>query len=121
GKMDPFIDLVVDSQRFRTKTVTGGGRNPAFNQTFRFNILDGCKFLQIEVWDEDAVNNDHIGSCRVPLDKAFTTGIDDQWFELVTRSGKSAGQVHMCLNFAPRVRSTSHTLAPLTHSPVLID
>ncbi|KAI9164625.1 hypothetical protein H9P43_008484 [Blastocladiella emersonii ATCC 22665] len=121
GKMDPFVELLLDTQRFRTKTAKNGSKAPAFNETFRFNVIDGCTQLRLDAWDEDTVSNDHIGSCLIPLDVAFAKGLHDAWFDIFTpHKHKPAGKVHLCMSFTPRTavqQPGQQPAAPAHHVP----
>lgn len=103
GKMDPFIQLRCDSQTKRSKTCYGGGKNPTFNDTITFNIIDGVNQVHLDVFDEDTMSNDHIGIATVDLDKAFKTNTDDLWVPIRRpKSGKPAGEVRLVIYFKPR-------------------
>jgi hypothetical protein len=37
-------------------------------------VLPGATILNVEVWDEDAINDDHIGDGTINLDPIFKNG-----------------------------------------------
>lgn len=54
--------------------------------------------LQLDVYDEDVVSNDRIGSCNIKLTALCVTA--DEWFE-IQHKGKSAGRVRLITRFKP--------------------
>jgi Ca2+-dependent lipid-binding protein len=46
--------------------------------------------LQVEVYDEDTVSNDRVGSVNIKISALCTNGGIDEWFEIQYK-GKTAG------------------------------
>ncbi len=40
GKQDPYCQISVGGQRFRTRTAIDGGKNPVWNETFSANVIN---------------------------------------------------------------------------------
>jgi hypothetical protein len=98
-KQDPYVKLFLDSQQIRSKTHSGGGKNPVWNQKLYLNVLPGQNVLRLEAWDEDAVNDDLIGEGTIPLDTVFKCGQYDTVIDLRTKKGSNAGQIRLLLTF----------------------
>ncbi|EPZ32192.1 C2-domain-containing protein [Rozella allomycis CSF55] len=84
GKMDPYINLRIGSQKWRSKTVTGGGKNPTWNQSISLGVITGTEALFVEAYDEDAGKDDFIGSGSINLADAVRLGTLDTWINLRT-------------------------------------
>ena len=69
GRQDPYCVVTCGSQTFRTRTAKDAGRNPVWNETFRFNILNENEVVLL-VKDEDVVRDDVIGTARISLARA---------------------------------------------------
>lgn len=82
------------------------------------NHLYGQDILHVDVYDEDSVKDEKIGSVRIDLRdlyekgsmrffgkilfKDFLLGHIDQWFELTGKSTlHSHGQIHLILDYQP--------------------
>ena len=134
---DPFVQLYLDDKRHSQKTKTKqDAKTPQWNQTFilsvfflifffsrcfsrRFsNHLHGQDTLHVEVYDEDSVRNEKIGSIGINLNDLYEKGSLfscprweschfssfpghlDQWYELSGKfSLRSQGQIHLILDF----------------------
>jgi Ca2+-dependent lipid-binding protein len=61
--------VTVGSQTYRTRTATDGGRNPVWNETFRFNVINENTVL-VKLMDEDTMaRDDLLGQCTISLAK----------------------------------------------------
>ncbi|CAF4220046.1 unnamed protein product [Rotaria sp. Silwood2] len=98
---DPFAVLYLDDAHYKQKTKTKqNSKNPKWNQSFVFNHLYGQDILHVDVYDEDSVKNDKIGSVEIDLRPLYEKGHLDQWFELKGKLGLSShGQIHLILDF----------------------
>ena len=52
---------------WRSKTDKGGGKAPNWNEKHSFDIIEGDDRLQVQVFDEDTVSDDLIGSVAIDL------------------------------------------------------
>lgn len=98
GKQDPYCLLTVGGQTLRSKTATDGGKNPVWNQTFKFNLINEND-LVITCKDEDVSADDLIGTGRAQLARARTAGTDRQSVPMMSKNGKQHGHVQITLNF----------------------
>ncbi|KAG2449211.1 hypothetical protein HYH02_005958 [Chlamydomonas schloesseri] len=98
GKQDPYAVLKVGSQQFRTRTAVDGGKNPVWNETFRFNVINEND-VELIIKDSDVSADDYIGTARVSLAKAREHGRDTQQCAVHSKSGKQHGFVQVNLTF----------------------
>jgi len=82
-----------------TSLFTDGGKNPVWNQTFKFNIINDNS-VTIEVRDEDVGKDDTIGHCQVSLAKVRSYGRDTQQASVMSKSGKQHGFVQVSMTFS---------------------
>ncbi|TKR64184.1 hypothetical protein L596_024763 [Steinernema carpocapsae] len=93
GKSDPYCEIQVGSQIFRTRTINND-LNPIFNEHFEAVVdqASGQK-LRIELFDEDSTGSDEeLGRLSVPLDMIRQSGVLDRWFHL---EGCKHGELHI--------------------------
>ncbi|KAG2432133.1 hypothetical protein HXX76_009059 [Chlamydomonas incerta] len=78
GRQDPYCVIRVGGQTFRTRTAVDGGRNPVWNETFRFNVPHpGDDVLEVVLKDDQLIEHDAtLGAARIPLAKAREMGAD---------------------------------------------
>jgi len=56
------VKLYIGGQYHRSSTCQGGGKNPHWNDTFFVTIpFNSDPTLRVEVWDDDAVEDDSVG------------------------------------------------------------
>ena len=95
GKQDPFAELSIRLQKFKTKTHEDGAKAPVWNETTTMDILDTSEVMKVQVFDEDITSNDLI--CEGEIDLAGlcedNKSVDD-WFPLQYK-GKQSGQIHL--------------------------
>ena len=87
GKMDPYVNFQLAAgtnvrNKWRCKTIPGGGKNPSWNDRRNFDVVEGDDRIQCQVYDEDAASDDLIGSCSIDLNTVFSRGMRDEWFPL---------------------------------------
>lgn len=78
---------------------TDGGKNPVWNEQFRFNIINENS-VSIQLMDEDVTLPDLIGNARIDLAKARTYGSDAIQAPVISKSGKQHGFIQVALSFA---------------------
>ncbi|KAK0419418.1 hypothetical protein QR680_014133 [Steinernema hermaphroditum] len=97
GKSDPYCEIQVGSQIFRTRTINND-LNPIFNEHFEAVVdqASGQK-LRIELFDEDSTGSDEeLGRLSIPLDMIRQAGVLDRWFHL---EGCKHGELHIKVNW----------------------
>ena len=53
GKQDPFAEIGIRLQKFKTKTHTDGAKAPVWNETATMDVLDLTEEMTVQVYDED--------------------------------------------------------------------
>jgi hypothetical protein len=97
--------VYLGGQMHRSSTCQNGSKNPHWNDTFYFTI-QGDPMLRVEVWDNDAVEDDMIGAGSYNLMQYLNQGIDTTskcssysvWVDLFY-NGRSSGRICLGLQF----------------------
>lgn len=99
GRQDPYCVVVCGAQKFRTKTATDGGTNPRFNERLTMNIGNEQE-LNVQIMDSNTLMSDSlIGSCKVPLARAFQIGYDDTPAAVLNPKGKPRGTLRVLVQY----------------------
>lgn len=62
------------------------------------NHLHGQDHLHIDVYDEDSVKDEKIGSVKIDLKELYDKGQIDQWFNITGKLGLiTHGEIHLIL------------------------
>ncbi|KAJ6229617.1 echinoderm microtubule-associated protein-like elp-1 [Anaeramoeba flamelloides] len=103
---DPYCFLKVNSQEFRGKVVFQSTQ-PAYNQVFRFGIIDFEETLRVEIFHlETFLNDPSLGYIEIPL-KSLKTLKRQQKFHLLKNGEK--GQIELKLEI---VSAPPQTFSP---------
>lgn len=100
-RQDPYAIVRCGGQQFRTRTHVDGGRNPVWNETFTFQIINDNS-LELTVMDADVGRDDLIGTATVSLARAREQGSDSVQAPVVCKhSRKQHGFVAVNLRWMP--------------------
>jgi hypothetical protein len=66
-KCDPFVEITLGNQTFKTKTKENAGGTIEFDQTLVFDKRARENFLSVKVMDSDTLIHDTIGTLKVNL------------------------------------------------------
>ena len=101
GKQDPFAEISIRLQTFKTKTHTDGAKEPVWNETVTMDVADTTEEMTVKVFDEDTLtSNDLICEGTVSLAAlCLETPVDD-WFALHF-DGKASGSIHLRTKYTP--------------------
>ena len=80
GKQDPFAEISIGLQKFKTKTHTDGAKAPVWNETATLDIVDMSKQMAVKVYDEDLTSNDLICEGCLDLTTLCASEPIDEWF-----------------------------------------
>ncbi len=85
SKMDPFIVVTYNGEKFKTNTCNEGGMTPIWNHLLKIPIIDPKKdSIHIECLEEDITTDDYIGSADVPVKQIWNnTGGKDQGSDVI--------------------------------------
>ncbi|KAL8129213.1 hypothetical protein V2J09_018368 [Rumex salicifolius] len=65
-KQDPYVCLQYGSTKFKTRTCSGGGTAPVFQEKFNFMLIEGLREITVEVWNHHRLSRDNlIGSGKM--------------------------------------------------------
>ncbi|CAF1396618.1 unnamed protein product [Rotaria sp. Silwood1] len=98
---DAFIEIYLDNIHQKQKTkVKQNSNNPIWNESFVFNHLQDQHILHINIYDEDTIKNEKIGSLQIDLHRLYDNGHIDDWFNIEDKHGiQSQGQIHLSLHY----------------------
>ena len=94
GKQDPFTELSIRLQKFKTKTHEDGAKAPVWNETTTMDVLDPSEEMTVQVFDEDYTSNDLICEGTISLSALCIDTPVDNWFQLQYK-GKPSGKIHL--------------------------
>lgn len=103
GKQDPYCVVKGGGKEFKTKTHSGGGVNPSWDQSFSLSI-DGTNSLHnnisIEIYDSDVGTDDFLGTVNVyVLELIQTNDGQYKWYAVERRvDGQVVESGELCLS-----------------------
>jgi len=97
GKMDPYCEVMIGSEKVKGKTCHGGGKTPTWQDVITVH-RKGEPALYIELKDEDPGKDDIIGVCQVDLTKLSNHSTN--WYPVYYKQ-KPAGEVKLEIVFTP--------------------
>ncbi len=85
SKMDPFIVVTYNGEKFKTNTCNEGGMTPIWNHLLKIPIIDPKKdSIHIECLEEDITTDDYIGSADVPIKQIWNqTGVKGKGSDVI--------------------------------------
>ena len=110
GSNDPYVRVTVAGVSQQTRTIQGGGRNPAWNVDGRqgdvssFELSELPSVVHVRAYDEDEGSlDDIIGEGQVDIGgKSATEEWElEDWVSMRNKAGRSAGRCRIHLRFAP--------------------
>ncbi|KAG2447143.1 hypothetical protein HYH02_007889 [Chlamydomonas schloesseri] len=111
GRQDPYVRLRLGSQERRSRTHIDGGKNPVWEETFEFGIINE-NTLELILYDEDTLKKDDlIGTATVSLARARELGHEVVQAPVLTKHHKQKGFVQLTLSFTPNSRLRPGTAA----------
>lgn len=66
---DPYCIVFLGNEKQRSKTCSGGGKEPSWTDTFIFNKNE--QLLRVQVWDDDTFSDDMIGEGTLSLGQFY--------------------------------------------------
>lgn len=61
GKMDPFVLVEYNGQKYRTKTIHESNMRPVWNHTFEILVFNKDHKMHVSCQEEDIASNDDLG------------------------------------------------------------
>ncbi|KAJ3668964.1 hypothetical protein LUZ60_010914 [Juncus effusus] len=84
GKIDPYCMIQYRSQEHKSSTKHGAGKNPVWNETFRFTVngSDLQHSLVLKLWDYDTFSrDDYIGEAKINVTDLIAIGMEKGYKE----------------------------------------
>ena len=102
GKMDPYCQIKIGGQVYKTRQAKDAGKYPSWTETFSFRKNESDDLGEIEVWDYDTFSkNDQIGQGAFSLNSIIAQGNKSNKWVSMTYKGKNAGEVLLEIEFYP--------------------
>jgi hypothetical protein len=95
GKQDPYVTAVFRGVKRRGKTIKKGGTAPEWNETLEWELPVGWtpqEVLEVQVWDEDPLRDDLVGSLKIHLSALLDAKIEP-WRQILSDKQKPAGEI----------------------------
>ncbi|KAG0266456.1 Cytosolic phospholipase A2 zeta [Actinomortierella ambigua] len=104
GKNDPYVELsigrLLNKQKHKTKVQKNATGVVTFtDEPFLFTAKPDDS-LRVEVFDDDLISDDDIGSTKIPLKSVFESGHIKQWYQ-IGEGSKFRGEVELELTVQP--------------------
>ncbi|CAK4080789.1 unnamed protein product [Aphanomyces euteiches] len=97
GKQDPYCIVQVGARSFRSRVHDNGGKNPVWNDTFVFPVMDPqTEQLVVIIKDSNWVSDEFIGTCLVPVNAFLHGQMVDQWYP-VSHGRRQKGTINMSI------------------------
>lgn len=98
GTSDPYAKLSLGDQDRKSKTIKKT-LTPEWKEDFAFIVPDLDTPIELEVWDWDRVGGDDFIGSGVILLRSLAEETTTDWFPILTKKGKPAGEVEMTITF----------------------
>ena len=92
--MDPFVNIKVREQTFKTQTKNNAGKKPVWNEHFDIDVKYVGDDMWIQVCDQDTMSFDVVGETTIKLSALCSGAITDEWFPIQYK-GKESGKIHL--------------------------
>ncbi|KAI9291903.1 hypothetical protein K502DRAFT_332303 [Neoconidiobolus thromboides FSU 785] len=99
GKNDAYAKVKIKQQEYKTSVKRNAGSQCTWEETFHLRLEKGDK-IEIEVWDEDLLRDDFIGSVSIPSDVIFSEGSIEGWYQLY-QGHKQSGKIFLKIHYLP--------------------
>ncbi|KAI1892259.1 hypothetical protein AGOR_G00131510 [Albula goreensis] len=112
GKSDPYVKIRVGGVTFRSHVIKEN-LNPTWNELYEVVLtqLPGQE-VQFEVYDKDLDQDDFLGRFKISLRDVINSQYTDEWYTL---NDVKSGQVHLVLEWLPRVTDPAKLDQVLLH------
>ncbi|KAF3321974.1 hypothetical protein FCM35_KLT14190 [Carex littledalei] len=109
GKIDPYVTIQYRSQESKSSVKREGGRNPVWNETFKFmvNTSDSQHKLVFKLMDHDTFSrDDYIGEATINVTDLVAIGMEKGYLEqhpskhsVVLADKSYSGEIRVGLSF----------------------
>ncbi|KAK1150993.1 extended synaptotagmin-1-like [Acipenser oxyrinchus oxyrinchus] len=116
GKSDPYVVTRAGGVTFRSHVIKEN-LNPRWNELYEVIMTEvQGQEVEFEVFDKDVDADDFLGRLKIGLREIITNQYTDEWFTL---SDVKSGQIHLILEWLPRVADISN-LQQVLHTNMLV-
>jgi len=82
GKMDPYVEIILNNQVKYTEVKRSAGKLPKWNQKFWLDVDNKYEKCKVAVYDKDPLKSDLIGETNINLTALISDEYEDEWFPL---------------------------------------
>jgi Ca2+-dependent lipid-binding protein len=82
GKMDPYVTIMYQGQKYKTKIHDSAGLTPVWNHTFEIKLGSVNDDLDFACKDNDMVGAKTIGTAKIKATALCYNGGVRDWFQL---------------------------------------
>ena len=100
GKQDPYVKIVYNNKKIKTKVKQDAGKHAIWNETFSLDILNYHKPLKLEVWNKNMASDDLLGSVDTTV-FTMVMGKRSKWHILKDSGGCQTGKLKVNVEWAP--------------------
>jgi Ca2+-dependent lipid-binding protein len=98
--MSPYITLVFNGKKLKTKIHDRGGKTPKWGDKFQLEVESHTEEIFMRVWDQDLTTSDAVGFTKIKLSSLMINRGTEDWFT-ITYDNKPAGEILLQSWFEP--------------------
>ena len=103
GTQDPYITIEHRMQKFKSKVVSDGGKEPKFEETFLFEVKYIGDDFTLKIMNKNMMlNDDTLGEATIKISGLCLPGGMDDWWKLQYK-GKDGGAIRFKTMWHPKV------------------
>jgi len=105
GDMDPYVEIEHRMERFKTKVVKNGGKEPQFNEQFTYDVKYIGDDFTMRLMNKNTIMQDELmGETIIKISSLCIPDFDD-WYQ-VSVKGVKAGAIRFRAEWQPRESQT---------------
>jgi hypothetical protein len=90
--MDPYVQLKINTDIYKTQISKDGGKNPKWTDTIELKTCNPTDIMEIKVKDECVGSDDDVGKCQIKLSQLmYGKGVNESF--ILLWKNKKAGEV----------------------------
>jgi len=104
GKSDPFVKVYLDDTLLATTQVITDSLNPEWKEKFNIQVNGKYNTLRLEVWDQDVVSSDSLGTVKIPTSEIIMGKVmnESRTIDDPASKGNNGGTLKFNLLFVPQ-------------------
>ena len=102
GKMDPFVEVRVAGQEYKSEVCKNGGKKPEWSDSFEIRVMNlESDQIEITINDQDMFSVDHVGSVTYQVSSfCVSTEEHNNWY-YIGYKGEIAGRIRIVSQWTP--------------------